>query len=77
MKSLVVGDVRPGFRSTGFRLTGFNLMEGTDEPEGSGGAVIVGFSFAEMVGVAAQGDAGCAWLFSHGLADGGHSSTHD
>tara|TARA_B110000196_G_C20994937_1_gene590083 strand:- start:499 stop:657 length:159 start_codon:yes stop_codon:yes gene_type:complete len=52
-------------------------MEGTDEPEGSGGAVIVGFSFADMVGVAAQGDAGCAWLFSHGLADGGHSSTHD
>ena len=52
-------------------------MEGTDESEGGGGSFIVVCGFADLVGVVTRCDAGYAWFFSNGLADGGHGGAYN
>ena len=51
-------------------------MEGADPEEGAFDSAAV-VCVTDLVGIAAQSDAGCARLFGNGLADGDHPCRND
>ena len=58
------------------RAVGSRSVEGADLEERVGQCAAV-VSFADLVGVAAQGEAGRAGIFRNSLSDGGHRRGND